>query len=201
MLKTKNHLPYNKTAFNDVDAPLKAYQLTYMKGLMDKHNVITAHELQQIANYDSSTGVFTWKLTISTRAQIGKEFGSWDMYGYKTVRINKKSYKLHRLAWLYMHGEMPKNDIDHINGIRHDNRIVNLRDVKRKTNLENQTKLYKQKKYTSLIGAYFDKRKNIFYSRISVNNKNIHLGSFETEQKAHDAYISAKRKLHFGNTF
>jgi HNH endonuclease/AP2 domain len=172
-----------------------------MRGLMDKHNFITAHELQQIANYNATTGLFTWKITISNRAQAGKEFGSWDMYGYKTVRINQKSYKLHRLAWLYVHGEMPKNDIDHINGIRHDNRIENLRDVTRKTNLENQTRLHTAKKYTSLIGAYFDKRKNSFYSRISVNNKNIHLGSFDTEQKAHDAYIAAKRKLHSGNTF
>ena len=167
---------------------------------MDKHNVITAHELQQIANYDSSTGVFTWKVTRSTRAQAGKEFGSWDLYGYKTARISGKSYKLHRLAWLYVHGSMPVNDIDHINGIRHDNRIENLRDVTRKTNLENQTKINKQKKHTSLIGAYFDERKKSFYARISINNKSVHLGTFSNEQQAHDAYVAAKRKMHSGNT-
>lgn len=168
---------------------------------MDKRDVITAQELRQIANYESETGVFTWKITKSSVAKAGTEFGSWDLYGYKTVRINRKSYKLHRLAWLYVHGKMPKHDIDHINGIRHDNRIINLRDVTRKTNLENQTRRHTVKKYTSLIGAYFDPKKNVFYSRISINNKSIHLGSFDTEQKAHDAYIAAKRKLHSGNTF
>lgn len=168
---------------------------------MDKHDVITAEQLRQIAMYQPDTGIFTWKITRSSVAQAGTEFGSWDLHGYKTVRINRKSYKLHRLAWLYVHGEMPKNDIDHINGIRHDNRICNLRDVTRKTNLENKTKLNTVKKYTSLIGAYFDPKKNVFYSRISINNKSVHLGSFDTEEKAHQAYIDAKRKLHSGNTF
>lgn len=167
---------------------------------MDKQDVITAQELQQIAEYFPENGIFIWKITKGNYVKTGKEFGSWDLYGYKTVRINRKSYKLHRLAWLYVYGEMPKNDIDHINGIRHDNRISNLRDVTRQTNLENQTKIQKQKKHTTLIGVYFDARKKSYYSRISIKNKSVHLGTFKTEQQAHDAYVAAKRKFHFGNT-
>lgn len=167
---------------------------------MDKQDVITAQELQQIVEYFPESGIFLWKITKGNYVKTGKEFGSWDLYGYKTVRINKKSYKLHRLAWLYVYGKMPANDIDHINGIRHDNRISNLRDVTRQTNLENQTILKRKKKHTTLIGAYFDVRKNTYYSRISIKNKNIHLGTFKTEQQAHDAYVAAKRKFHFGNT-
>lgn len=167
---------------------------------MDKQDVITAQELQQIVEYFPESGIFLWKVTKGNYVKAGKEFGSWDLYGYKTVRINRKSYKLHRLAWLYVYGKMPENDIDHINGIRHDNRISNLRDVTRRTNLENQTILKRQKKHTTLIGAYFDVRKNTYYSRISIKNKSIHLGTFKTEQQAHDAYVAAKRKFHFGNT-
>jgi hypothetical protein len=160
---------------------------------------ITATELRDLLGYDPETGVFRWKESRGSRAVVGAEVGSDDLYGYKTVRLNKKSYKLHRLAWLHVYGAWPSGDIDHINGTRSDNRIANLRDVPRKVNLENQRNAQNNQS-TGILGVYFDKRKKVFYSRISMNNKSIHLGSYPTAEQAQDAYLTAKRQMHAGCT-
>lgn len=164
--------------------------------MADRHS-ITAHELRELLDYEPSTGIFRWKNSRRSPLFNGKQVGSDDLYGYKTVRLDGKSYKLHRLAWLYVHGVWPAGDVDHINGQRSDNRIDNLRDVSRKVNLENQREA-KNNRSTGLLGAYFDRRKNRFYSRISVDNKSVNLGYHPTAEAAHAAYIEAKRRLHEG---
>lgn len=161
--------------------------------------MITHEELKAALTYNPETGVFKWAAPGRSRV-IGIEVGSWDCYGYKTVRLAGKSYKLQRLAWLYVNGKWPEFDIDHKNGIRSDNRIENLRDIPRKLNLENQVKLRNRPNKTGLMGAYFDSRKNIYYSRISQNDKSIYLGSFKTAEDAHNAYLKAKKELHLGFT-
>lgn len=161
--------------------------------------MITLKALRERLDYDPTTGAFRWKSHGKRPSWNGREVGSRDMYGYKTVRLDGKSYKLHRLAWLYVHGTWPVGDVDHINGNRSDNRIANLRDVSRKVNLENQ-RAAKNNASTGLLGAYLDKRKNIYYARISQHNRSIHLGTFPTAEAAHAAYLRAKRKMHEGCT-
>lgn len=167
---------------------------------MTTNSIISQKELHDLLSYDEETGVFRWKKSRSQRVKVGNEVGSWDLYGYKTVRLDGRSYKLHRLAWFYVFGVWPAGDIDHMNGIRSDNRLSNLRDVPRKTNLENQTKVTARPTETGLIGAYYDKAKNVFYSRISQFNKSIYLGTFQTADEAHQAYLKAKRIMHVGCT-
>lgn len=159
-------------------------------------NIITHEELIYKVSYNPETGLFFWNHNFGSRAAAGEVIGSDDMHGYKTVRLNKKSYKLHRLAWFYVNAEWPKGDIDHINGMRSDNRISNLRDVTRKINLENRT--VSSKNACGLYGVYYDKRKKKYYSAISQNNKKIHLGMFETPEAAHAAYLQAKINSHAG---
>ena len=159
--------------------------------------MITHEDLLAALNYDPLTGVFTWR-SPGRRRVVGRTVGSWDMHGYLTVRLAKRSYKLHRLAWFYVTGSWPKNDIDHINGVRHDNRYSNLRDVPRKTNLENRATIVGLPTKTGLMGAYYDKRRNNYYARISHGNKNINLGCYETALEAHQSYLKAKSEIHAG---
>lgn len=167
---------------------------------MANKDYITHEELLERVNYNPDTGIFTWKTCYTKTNKPGNQLGSYDKHGYLTVRFYKKSYKLHRLAWLYVYGKFPDNDIDHINGIRDDNRICNLRDIPRKINLQNQKKAATHNKSTGLIGAYFCKRRNKYYAKIQLNGKGIHLGMYKTAIDAHLAYVKAKRELHEGCT-
>jgi hypothetical protein len=167
---------------------------------MSQLQQITAEELRELLDYNPDTGIFVRKATTSSRAQAGMAVGSDDLYGYLTVRINKKSYKLHRLAWLYMTGSMPIGDIDHINSDRKDNRFCNLRDTTRELNLQNQRRPTSQNRSTGVLGVYPDKHGRRFVAAISIGNKKKHIGTFDTEEQAHLAYVQQKRLLHAGCT-
>lgn len=164
---------------------------------MADHDVISHAELRARVHYEPETGKFTWLINHSSKAKTGQELGSWDLYGYKTVRIYKRSYKLHRLAWFYMTGEWPKGDIDHINGVRSDNRWTNLRDVSRKSNLENTLRNGSHKVHDLPRGVSHSNGGK-FSAKISHNNKPIHLGTYWTPEEAGAAYMAAKRLLHAG---
>lgn len=99
-----------------------------------------------------------------------------------------KQYRLygHQFSWYYINKECVDN-LDHINGIRNDNRIINLRSV---THQENQWNRIKAK------GYYWHKLTNKWKSQINVNNKKINLGLFEKEEDARAAYLEAKQKYH-----
>jgi hypothetical protein len=111
-------------------------------------------------------------------------------YNYLVVYCEKekKSYKLlsHHFAWYITYGEIV-NSIDHINMEQTDNRIANLRSV---TTLKNQWNQRKRKGYT------FFKRDNKWKAQISYKGKQIHIGYFDTEEEAHNAYLNEKQKLH-----
>lgn len=159
---------------------------------------VDADRVRALFNYNPSTGIFTRKIKTGRGTFQGQEIGSWDLYGYKTTRIGKKSFKIHRLAWLYVHGVWPVGDVDHINGIRCDNRIENLRCVSRQVNLQNRRTASSHNKTTGLLGVHLSRGRNRFCARISIDNKTMYLGVFSTAQEAHEAYVQAKRKLHPG---
>ena len=111
------------------------------------------------------------------------------------MMLDGKTFKAHRLAWLYVYGYFPSGNIDHINGNKLDNRICNLRDVNCKTNCENSIVPKGSNKYR---GVTFDKRKGKFDARIINNRVLKYLGSFDTAEQARDAYLDAKIKIHVG---
>jgi hypothetical protein len=108
---------------------------------------MTYQELIDNFTYNSETG----ELIRTTRKSSN---GSLDKFGYLIIKFNGKQYKAHRLVWLYCNKELPKNIIDHINGIKSDNRIDNLRDVDFLTNATNHSK--KPNSITGYVGIYKD---------------------------------------------
>jgi hypothetical protein len=149
--------------------------------------MITQEKLKEMLTYNPDTGIFTWKVKHLKKCILNKNAGTLKKAGYITISIKKRLYLAHRLAWLYVYGEWPKNHIDHINGVRDDNRIENLRDVTQRQNCQNK----QSNRQGKLVGTIYDKRDSKFYSRISIKNKLYTITSHETEQQAHEAYLEA----------
>jgi hypothetical protein len=105
--------------------------------------MITAEYVRDRLQYDPETGVFLWKARPGNKWWntnfSGKAAGSMNSYGYRRIMIDKKEYMAARLAWLIVYGEWPKNEIDHINRVKSDDRLVNLRDVTSKENCNNKS--------------------------------------------------------------
>ena len=151
-------------------------------------------ELLQHISYDPETGLFSRKV----RRTNGK--GGWlHKDGYVYIYAFGKTHAAHRLAWFYVTGEWPKLDIDHINGIKHDNRFVNLRDVETIVNSHNETRPRKNNP-TGLMGVWFRKDRNKWVAAVRVRGRTFRLGSFSTPEDAHNAYLEGKRKHHIGFT-
>ena len=159
--------------------------------------ILTAQRLREILDYDPFTGHFKWLVKIAHRVEIGHYAGSINKRGYVCIRANKRGYQAHRLAWLHFYGSWPDDQIDHINGIKSDNRIVNLRDSTNCTNGQNKRSAYSHNK----LGILGVKRKGLkFTTRIVINGRDTHLGTFPTAELAHAAYLAAKREHHAGCT-
>jgi len=87
----------------------------------------------------------------------GKEaFTTVDFYGYRKGSYRKKTFTAHRVLWMMLHGEWPDGEIDHINGVRGDNRIENLRCVTHAENLRNQR--FRKENTSGVTGVYWNKR-------------------------------------------
>ena len=165
-------------------------------------NILTADRLKELVNYDPDTGVFTRRVRTAQRHQVGDRadfvVSSGHLAGYCRVSVDSKRFMAHRCAWLYMYGEWPKQDIDHINGDKSDNRICNLRDVSNQTNRENLRKPHKDSE-SKFLGVYLHNQGK-WVARIQTMRKMKHIGMFDTPEEAHQAYLIEKRKLHSGCT-
>ena len=143
---------------------------------------LTAEYLRSVLHYEPETGIFTWKVSTAHSVKVGQASGCLDGHGYLRLRVCSRLYQAHRLAWLYVYGNWPKGQIDHINRNRSDNRIPNLRDV---TNRQNQQNRSTNSDNTSgHPGVYWDKQSFKWRARIKHNQKLIHLGLFTDLEEA-----------------
>lgn len=158
---------------------------------------LTAEQLREVVSYDPETGAFKWRPR--SRVGVHRPVGTLS-HGYLVIGIGGRGgvpRAAHRLAWLYVHGEWPANEIDHINGDKLDNRIANLRDVSSTTNKENARKPKRNNK-SGVLGVR--KHGNRFVAGITRDYKSYYIGCFATAEQAHEAYVAAKREHHAGNT-
>lgn len=156
-------------------------------------NNLTIDFLKSIVYYDKQSGLFFKK----NKNNEFKKTGSISKNGYVVIRIDKKTFYGHRLAWFYLNQCFPIGDIDHIDGNKSNNSIENLREVNRSVNMQNMKKAKINNK-CGLLGV--GKKGDKFRARIKINGKQISIGIFDTAQEAHLAYLNEKRKHHIGCT-
>jgi hypothetical protein len=159
--------------------------------------MLTQERLKELLNYDEETGLFTRKKALAAKGcSINKIAGCLTVRGYWKISIDKKQYTAHRLAWFYVNGCFPESAIDHINGIKTDNKISNLRLVTHSENLQNIYKSRKNNKTSKTLGVSWYKRDKKWQAEIQVNKKRIHLGRYDSLSEAKNAYLSAKNIYH-----
>lgn len=160
-------------------------------------DALTAERLRAAVFYESDTGLF-YRLPRAANRNYERPCGTVNkVIGYSIVSVDAKQRYAHRLAWLYVYGQWPNGSIDHINGVRTDNRIQNLRDVSHKTNMQN-IRAANRRNASGFLGVMPSLSK--WQAQINIDGKQTYLGSFDTPELAHEAYVSAKRKHHAGCT-
>lgn len=153
-------------------------------------------EFNQIFHYDPPTGSLTWKINTGFKRMIGKAAGKKDAKGYLVVGCLKKDYRVHRIVWVMVNGVIPDGmQIDHINGVKSDNRISNLRLVCPQDNQKNMA--IPRSNSSGVIGVGWDNKTSRWRAKIMVNRKTIHLGRFDTLEAASTARKKAEHRYGF----
>lgn len=145
---------------------------------MNTPDWLTAEYLKEMLYYDPETGVWTWLTQKSANIKPGQVAGSIRSDGYRQIAINRTMHYAHRLSWLYMTGEWPKNQVDHINRDRDDNRWDNLRAATPSDNSVN-SKL-SPNNTSGYRGVSWDQGANKWGARVN----NVHLGFFDDIKEA-----------------
>lgn len=160
--------------------------------------MFTLDELKSVVRYEPETGEIVYLKKTANRTKAGDRAG-WvnRTSGYRQISVFCRAFQEHRLVWFYMTGEWPAF-IDHIDGERANNRWSNLRSVSKSVNAENQHKAKANNK-TGFLGVH-RQSSGRFNARIDVRGKPFHLGTFDSPEEAHSAYLTAKRQLHAGCT-
>ena len=156
------------------------------------NNVITQDRLKDLLHYDPEEGLFTWRVANSKRVRVGAVAGCIKKGGYIGLKIDGKDYLAHRLAFFYMTGSFPKDQIDHINMNSSDNRFCNLREATHSENMCNSA-VFKNNKL-GIKGVCLSHGK--YQARLPINGKVKYLGWFVTKELASAAYQKAAKKLH-----
>jgi hypothetical protein len=160
---------------------------------MKKRNELPSQErLNQLFNYETGNLIHKYH-----KRFLGKIAGRKNVCGYIILKVDGAAFYAHRLIWKMIYGDLNNMDIDHINGIKNDNKIENLRLATRNINNENLKSAKKNNKL-GILGVCI--KDNKFISQIHYNGKVRYLGSFDTAEEASQSYLTAKRKYHAGCT-
>lgn len=134
--------------------------------MTSKNSSLTQDFLKEILFYNPRTGAFSWLCSKAFRIRPGDIAGTFK-HGYVRITIDGEKYPAYRLAWLWFYGEWPEDQIDHINRVRYDNRISNLRDVSNATNSKNRN--ISIRNTSGSTGVYWRKDAKKWRSNIIIN--------------------------------
>ena len=154
--------------------------------------MLSIDRLKHLVSYEKETGQFEW--LNPTRKGL-KTIGT-NHQGYLRIRIDGKKYMAHRLAWFYTYGSWPVDQIDHINGVKSDNRIANLREATNPENCRNKALTCRNK--SGYKGVHFDADSNKWRASCRVNGKLVNIGRFAKVEDASNAYQNFAKEA-FGN--
>ena len=157
--------------------------------------LVTQARLKELLSYDPDTGIFARRKTAGG-AVVGSIAGFLHPDGYRLIRVDGDKYAAHRLAWLYVYGEYPKQEIDHINLQKDDNRIANLRLATRAENVRNCG--LRRDNTTGFKGVAFHKASGRYVASANCNGRQFHLGYFDTAEEAFSSYRTFVEKAHGG---
>ena len=150
---------------------------------------------QNVLEYCPETGRLTWKVASRNGlVKPGDEAGYIGSRGYRQVRAFGRTHIAHRVCWLLHYGEWPHGEIDHINCVRTDNRISNLRVASKSANQQNKRSA--QRNSVSGILGVTQMASGRWRANIRADGKNRHIGTYATAGEAADAYATAKSVLH-----
>lgn len=149
---------------------------------------VTAERVRELLDYDLKSGQLTWRATGRGR-RADRIAGEIDRKGYRLVTIDYVRHYAHHLAWLHVHGQWPKDIVDHIDLDTSNNAIANLREASKAENCQNAKR--RRDNTTGFKGVSFHKQRGKFRATIQVDGKSRHLGLFAAPETAHAAYIAA----------
>jgi hypothetical protein len=154
---------------------------------------MTPETLKHFLYYNHISGDFYWRNPTAVCVKPWEKAGGLNNDGYVFIRLNKRKYRAHHLAWLYVNGFMP-NQIDHKNGVRTDNSIANLRLATQSQN--NMNKGAQTNNKAGLKGVFWVKKAGKYCATVTANGKRRYLGYFADPQDAHAAYVLAAAEAH-----
>ena len=160
---------------------------------------LNAEQARSVLSYDQVTGQFTWKARTNASKSWNTRYanafaGAVKPNGYLQIGVNERLYLAHRLAWLWMTGQWPVNEIDHIDGNAANNAWINLRAATSAQNKMN--KRIRSDNTSGLKGIWLNRKTGSWAVDIGVDGKRVRLHGFLTPEAAHAAYCDAATRLH-----
>ena len=160
-----------------------------MKTQTDRESPEMIQAIKQLLRYED--GKLYWKESPAISVKSGARAGSKkDHRGYRAIRVKGKNYQEHRVAWVLCFGSFPNGEIDHINGVKDDNRIENLREVTRSVNCRS-FRSNSRNVSSRFRGVHWHKRDEKWIAQIGIRGVTTYLGSFDCEIEAAKAYDRA----------
>lgn len=152
---------------------------------------LTPAELRRILTYNRKSGIFRWRISPGGGAVAGAIAGGMEVKGYWVISIKGRLYKAHVLAWLYVYGKWPTNELDHRDLVKHHNWISNIRLASQIQNNANRPR-YRNNK-AGFKGVHY--RNGTYRAMIRHNGISMHLGCYRTPHAAHRAYCARAQEI------